>query len=94
MTALEAKVLAKIASLEKEIYRQDEAIDRQADRSTHPAETQRLKERVIRNENQIEAGRSELSDLAYKVKVTWAIGGVMATLILAALIALIEKWIG
>jgi hypothetical protein len=92
--ALEARLTAMVATLEKENGRQDEAIERLAERTTHTAETKRLTERVVKLENQIEVGRSQLNDLIFKVKVTWAVGGAMVTGILAILIAVIQKWIG
>lgn len=92
--ALEAKITAMAVSLEKENDRQDEAIERLADRTTHIAETRRLTERLIKVENQIEVGRSQLHDLQYKVKITWAIivtaGGIFASV----LAAVIKGWIG
>ena len=92
--ALEAKMTSWVAVFEKEIGRQDETIERLADRTTHSSETKRLTERVIKLEAQIEVGRTQLNDLHFRVKVTWAIGGMAATIILAVLIAIIEKWIG
>jgi hypothetical protein len=92
--SLEAKLASMSAVFEKEIGRQDEAIERLADRATHTSETKRLTERVVKLENQIEAGRSQLNDLQFKVKVTWAVGGAIITAILAVLLAVIEKWIG
>jgi predicted nuclease with TOPRIM domain len=92
--ALEAKISSMASLLEKENARQDEAIERLTDRTTHYAETKRLTERVKKLEDQIEAGRSRLNDLQYKVKVTWAVGGAASAIILAVLIAIIEKWIG
>jgi DNA-binding transcriptional regulator GbsR (MarR family) len=92
--SLEAKIASMSAVFEKEIGRQDEAIERLADRATHTNETKRLTERVAKLENQIEVGRSQLNDLQFKVKVTWAVGGAIITAILAVLLAVIEKWIG
>lgn len=92
--ALEAKMLSMSSVLEKENYRQDEAIERLAERTTHYAETRRLTERVTKLENQIEVGRSQLSELHFKVKVTWAVGGAAVTMILAILVAVIKNWIG
>jgi uncharacterized protein (DUF342 family) len=92
--ALDAKLVSISTMFQKENDRQDEAIERLAERTTHSAETKRLTERVIKIENQIESGRSQLNDLQFKVKVTWAVGGTLVTAIVAILIALIEKWIG
>lgn len=92
--ALEAKLVSMSAMLERENDRQDEAIERLAERTTHSAETKRLTERVIKLESQIEIGRNQLSDLHFKVKVTWGVGGAAVTMILAVLIAVIQKWIG
>lgn len=83
-----------ITSLEKENDRQDEAIERLADRSTHYAETRRLTERVQKLEGQIDTGRSRLNDLGYKVKVTWAIGTILMTIFISILAAIIKGWIG
>jgi hypothetical protein len=92
--ALEAKLISMASMLERDNDRQDEAIERLAERTTHLAETKRLTERVIKLEDQIETGRTELNDLHFKVKVTWAVGGAIITAILAVLIAVIQKWIG
>jgi hypothetical protein len=92
--ALEAKIASMSAVFEKEIGRQDETIERLADRTTHSAETKRLTERVVKLETQIEAGRAQLNDLHFKVKITWGVGGAVATAILAILVAVIQKWIG
>ena len=92
--SLEAKILSWSSVFEKEIGRQDETIERLADRVTPIGETSRLTERVIKLENQIEAGRSHLNDLEFKVKVTWAVGGALVTGIAGLILALIQKWIG
>jgi predicted nuclease with TOPRIM domain len=92
--ALEAKIAAMVSALEKENDRQDEAIERIADRSTHIAETRRLTERVQKLEDQIDAGRNRLNDLSYKVKVTWAVGTALMGIFLSALAAVIKGWIG
>jgi hypothetical protein len=91
---LEAKMTSMISAFEKENDRQDEAIERLADRSTHIAETHRLTERVQKLESQIDAGRNRLSDLSYKVKVTWAIGSVAMGIFISVLGAIIKGWIG
>ncbi len=49
--ALEAKFQTLSVSLERENDRQDEAIERLADRSTHNSETKRLTERVQKLES-------------------------------------------
>lgn len=92
--ALEAKLVSMSSMLERENDRQDEAIERLAERTTHSAETKRLTERIVKLESQIESGRSQLNDLHFKVKVTWGVGGAMVTAISAILIAVIQKWIG
>ena len=92
--ALEAKMAVWVSSLEKENDRQDEAIERIADRSTHVSETRRLTERVQKLEGQIDTGRSRLNDHDYKIKVIWAVGGLILGLLLATLGAIIKGWIG
>jgi predicted nucleic acid-binding Zn-ribbon protein len=92
--SLEAKIAAMGSSLDKDNDRQDEAIKHLADRTTHVAETKRLTERVIKIENQIEAGRSQLNDLQYKIKVTWAVGSAIGGIFLSILAAIIKGWIG
>jgi hypothetical protein len=92
--ALEAKITSMSVMLEKENDRQDEAIERLAERTTHTAETKRLTERVIKIEGQIEAGRDRLNDLNYKVKVTWAAGSTIGAIFLSILGAVIKGWIG
>ncbi len=92
--ALEARLSAMVAMFEKENGRQDEAIERLADRTTHTSETKRLIERVVKLEGQIERGRGHLNDLSYKVKVTWTIGSIIGALFLSLLAALIKGWIG
>jgi hypothetical protein len=91
---LELRLASMAMAFEKENDRQDEAIERLADRSTHTNETKRLTERVIKMEAQIEAGRSQLNELHFKVKVTWAVGGTLVTGIMAVLVAVIQHWIG
>ena len=92
--ALEAKIAAMVSVFEKENDRQDEAIERIADRSTHVSETRRLTERVQKIEGQIDTGRSRLNDHDYKIKVIWAVGGLILGLLLATLGAIIKGWIG
>lgn len=91
---LEATIASMSLMFQKENDRQDEAIERQADRSTHVSETKRLTERVVKLETQTEAGRGQLNDLQFKVKVTWAVGGAMMTGIMATLLAVVKNWIG
>jgi uncharacterized coiled-coil protein SlyX len=71
-----------------------ERIAKLESQSVHPNEIKRLIERVAKLEAQIESGRSQLSELHFKVKVTWAVGGAIVTAILAILIAVIQHWIG
>jgi predicted nuclease with TOPRIM domain len=92
--ALEARLTAMVAMFEKENGRQDEAIERMADRTTPTSETKRLEERVKKLESQIDRGRSHLNDLEYKVKVTWAVGSIIGGLFLSILGAVIKGWIG
>jgi DNA-binding FrmR family transcriptional regulator len=92
--ALEAKIASMVSSLEKENDRQDEAIERLADRMTHVNETKRLTERVKKLEGQIDGGRSKLNDLQYKVKVTWAVGTALIGIFVSVLAAVIKGWIG
>lgn len=83
-----------VTSLEKENDRQDEAIERLAERSTHYAETRRLTERVQKLEGQSDVDRNRFNDLDYKVKVTWAIGTVLMGIFISILAAIIKGWIG
>ncbi len=92
--ALEARFTSMTAMFQKEYDRQDEAIERLADRTTHVNETRRLTERVEKIEGQIERGRGRLNDLTYKTKVTWAVGTVVGGIILSVLAAMIKGWIG
>lgn len=92
--AQEAKTASKVVSLEKEIDRQDEAIERLADRSTPLSETQRLIERVQKLEKQIDVGRSRLNDLEYKAKIAWGIGTLLIALLLSISAAIVKGWIG
>jgi predicted nuclease with TOPRIM domain len=92
--ALEAKMAAWVTTLEKENNRQDEAIERIADRSTHIAETRRLTERVQKLEDQVDLGRTRLNDLGAKVKITWGIGTILAGIFISIITAIIRGWIG
>jgi len=92
--ALDARLVSISTMFEKENMRQDEAIERLAERTTHTAETRRLTERVDKIEKQIEVGRGVINDLQFKAKVTWAVGGAAVTGILGILWAIIQKWIG
>jgi hypothetical protein len=92
--ALDARLASISTMFEKEHMRQDEAIERLADRTTHTSETLRLTERVDKIEKQIEVGRIVINDLQFKAKITWAVGGAVATGILGILWAIIQKWIG
>ncbi len=92
--ALEARLSAMVSMLEKENGRQDEAIERLADRTTPISETTRLENRTEKLEGQIERGQSHLNDLSYKVKVIWMVGTFIGALLLALLIAIIKGWIG
>jgi hypothetical protein len=92
--ALEAKIALMVTALEKENDRQDEAIERIADRSTHISETGRLTERVEKLEKQIDAGRNRLNDLEFKGKIAGAIGAFLIALSLSILAAVAKGWIG
>lgn len=92
--AMEAKFSSMAIALEKENDRQDEAIERLADRTTHSAETRRLTQRVEKLEDQRERDRGQLDDLSYKVKVTWAVGSVIGGIFISILAAIIKGWIG
>ncbi len=93
-SAQDAKIVASTIASERADDRQDEAIERLAERTTHAAETKRLTERVSKLEDQRDKDRNQLNDLNYKAKVTWAVGGAVATGILGILWAIIQKWIG
>lgn len=92
--ALEARINTVLSNLERENDRQDEALERLAERTTHSSETRRLTERVVKLEGQIEGGRDQLSDLSYKVKVTWGVGATAMGILLSAIAAVIKGWIG
>ncbi len=92
--ALDAKLDSIASYAEKENYRQDEAIERLADRTTHVSETKRLTERVIKLEDQIERGRSALNGLKYKTRVTWGIITGLGAIVVSILVAMIKGWIG
>lgn len=92
--ALEAKITSMSIMFEKEIDRQDEAIERLAERTTHAAETKRLTERVSKIEDQIEAVRDQLNDIIYKVKVTWAAGTAIIGAFISTITAIVKGWIG
>ena len=92
--ALEAKIALMVTALEKENDRQDEAIERIADRSTHVSETARLTERIQKLEKQIDAGRNQLNDLQYKAKIAGGIGAFSIALLLSILAGIIKGWIG
>ena len=91
---LEATIASMSLSFQKTSDRQDEAIERLADRTTHVSETQRLTERVIKLEAYKETAHNQINDLQFKVKVTWAVGGAILTAIMATLVAVIQNWIG
>ena len=92
--ALDSKLDAMTAVFQKENDRQDEAIERLADRTTHVNETRRLEQRIDKLESQMDGGRKWLNDINYKVKVTWAIGGIALALCISILTAIIKGWIG
>lgn len=79
---------------DKEDARQDEAIERLAERTTHSSETRRLTERVIKLEDQRERDKDRIDSNEYKVRVSWAIGTVMGTLFITVLAAIVKGWIG
>lgn len=92
--SLDAKLGSMLSMLQKENDRQDEAIERLADRTTHTSETARLEKRVEKLESQIDGGQRWLNKIEYRVKVTWAIGTIIISLFLTILAALIKGWIG
>lgn len=92
--ALEAKIASMSSILERENDRQDEAIERLADRTTHNTETKHLEKRVEKLEHMIENDRGRLHELNYKVRVTWGIGALAITILLSVLGAVIKGWIG
>lgn len=79
---------------EKETSRQDQAIDRLADRTVPLSEVSRVIERLRTAEKKIEGLGEELHQMGYKVRITWAAGSGVAGIILTLLIAYAEKWIG
>ncbi len=92
--ALDAKLDSMASYTEKEIYRQDEAIERLGDRTTHSAETKRLTERVSKIEDQLDGGRAALSDLKYKTRVMWAIITALGAIVISLLAGLTKVWLG
>ena len=92
--ALDAKLDSIALYAEKENYRQDEAIERLAERTTHSSETKRLTERIIKIEAQIERGQSSLTDLKYKTRVTWAIITALGAAVISLLVGLAKGWLG
>jgi hypothetical protein len=94
LESIEVKLALLKQALERDNDRQDEAIERIGDRATHIAETQRLKERIKNLERQVDWGRDLLSDLRYKVKVTWGIGGFLIAIFMSVITAIIKGWIG
>lgn len=92
--ALDAKLDSIASYAEKENYRQDEAIERLADRTTHNAETKRLTNRVDKIEGQLEGGRAALSDLKYKTRVMWGIITALGAIVVSLLAGLTKVWLG
>jgi DNA-binding transcriptional regulator GbsR (MarR family) len=92
--ALDARINTILSNLERDNDRRDESIERLAERTTHTSETRRLTERVLKVESRIENDRDQLSDLNYKVKVTWGVGGTALGLLLSIIGAIIKGWIG
>lgn len=92
--ALEAQLSSMMSVIDKENTRQDEAIERLADRTTHNNETRRLTERIEKLEDQRERDKDRIDSNEYKVRVSWAIGTVMGTLFISILAAVVKGWIG
>lgn len=92
--AQDAKIASGVMASEKSDDRQDEAIERLAERTTHASETKRLTERVTKLEDQRERDRGQLNDLHYKVRVTWTVGSVIGGIFISILAAVIKGWIG
>jgi hypothetical protein len=92
--AQRAKIEAVAIASEKADDRQDEAIERLAERTTHTAETKRLTERVTKLEGRDDENRNQLNDLRYKVKVTWAVGTAVMGAFISIMTAVIKGWIG
>lgn len=92
--ALDAKLDSMASYTEKEFYRQDEAIERLADRTTHNQETKRLTERVVKIEEQLDGGRAALSDLKYKTRVMWGIITALGAIVATLLAGLAKGWLG
>lgn len=88
--ALEARLDAFVANFEKENSRQDEAIERLADRTTHVNETKRLIQRVEKIEILTEA----VNDLAFKMRITWAVGTAVVAALIAITIAYVKYMLG
>jgi hypothetical protein len=94
LDALEAKLASMMLAIDKEDMRQDEAIERLADRTTHNSETSRLTERVRKLEDQRERDKGRIDSNEYKVRVSWTIGTVIFGLFISVLAAMIKGWIG
>lgn len=92
--ALDAKLDSIASYVEKENYRQDEAVERLADRTTHNSETKRLTERVVKIEEQLDGGRAALSDLKYKTRVMWGIITALGAIVISLLAGLTKVWLG
>lgn len=92
--SMDAKLASMLSMLEKENDRQDETIERLADRTTHVNETRRLEKRIEKLETQMDGGQRWLNKMEYKVKVTWSVGIIAGTLFLSVLAALIKGYIG
>jgi hypothetical protein len=92
--ALEARLDTITANLQKENNRQDEAIERLADRTTHVSETKRITERLSKAENLIELLKDKQSDLSFKMKITWGAGVAAIGGLLTVLIAYVKYMLG
>ncbi len=92
--SLDAKLSSMLSMFEKENDRQDETIERLADRTTHVNETRRLEQRIVKLESQIEDDQRWLNDINYKVKVGWAAGVALSGFLMSLVIAIVKGWIG
>jgi len=92
--ALEARMIQMYTQVEKENQRQDEAIERLADRTPPISEFNRLAADVASLERKLDKTIDTLNQVFFKVRVTWAIGAAIATLIVAVLTAYVQRWIG
>lgn len=92
--ALDARITQLYMQMEKENDRQDVAIERLADRSASLVDLNNLLRRYEKLDRKVETHEKTITNLTYRVKVTWAVGAAILGATGTLLLEYIQRQLG